>query len=73
MEMEPHVETMKSIRAQGASVFTASAYRCGCEYRQRWHLCAFHEGFEAGLECARTAPGSNPKATTDTNRAGRAD
>ena len=38
---------------------TTSAHSCGCEHRlvnsdgtQRWFLCGFHEGYEAGLEAA---------------------
>ena len=39
------------------------AYRCGCEHRlvnhdgtQRWFLCGFHEGYDAGLEAAEPIP-----------------
>jgi len=59
--IEPEPETMESITAQGRHLFAAGdVWRCGCERRnERFFMCSFHEGFEAGLECVRTVPSTS--------------
>ena len=55
--MTPEPETMESIESQGRMVTKGCVWSCGCELRgERWYLCSYHDGFEAGLEAARTVP-----------------